>query len=104
VAEGYLVTALNVVFVAVILYTVYWLARNRSDLAHVVQTWGVVSLVYVVLIYGGVFPWYMVSLLTIPLIGPDSRANRVLLLTTVAVGFLFMMFYGIPVPVPTVAP
>ena len=102
-AEGYLVPALNAVFVVIILYAVYRLARDRSDLAHVVQTWGVVSLIYIVLIYGGVFPWYMVSVLTIPLIGPDSRVNRLLLLATVAVGFIFMLFYAIPVPVPMVA-
>ena len=56
------------------------------------QAWGVVSLIYVVLIYGGVFPWYLVSVLAIPLVGPDTRVSRLLLLTTMAVGLMFMLW------------
>jgi hypothetical protein len=92
-AEAYLVSTLNLLFALVLAVAVARLIAARSDWPGVIETWGVLSFVYIFFIYGGAYAWYVVSPLTIAVVGQDNRTNRLLLLASACLGIVFMLVY-----------
>jgi hypothetical protein len=93
--------ALNSVFLLIFVVVVVRLLKNRASWPQVVNAWGILSFVYIVFVFGGGFPWYMVSLLPIFLVGSDRKSNRLLFFTCASIGF-FLMLLGYAVLRPIV--
>jgi hypothetical protein len=98
-ARPYLSLVLNIAFLFIVCLVIRLLIKEKWDWPQVVSAWGALSFVYIVVIYGGGAPWYLVSLLAIPLISPDSASNRLLFLLCASVG-IFLTLFGYTVLVP----
>jgi hypothetical protein len=86
----YTTIALNGLFVILLMYLVVGLASTRATLADVWGRFGLATLIYTYLIYGGSFPWYLVCPLTALALGPPTHAMLYVRLLTIGLGFGFM--------------
>lgn len=93
-AETYLVWGLNIAFVGLVVFAVRSVAVNRSGWPRMLELWGIISLTYIVLIFGASFPWYLVSTLTIAFVGASTRMNGFLAASSTGVGIALMLMYA----------
>lgn len=92
--------ALNAVFVLLLAVAVVRLIRERSDWPQAIASWGVMTFIYLFLVFGGGFAWYTVAPLMIAVVGQQNRSNRLLLLASAAAGVVLMLFYASPIVAP----
>lgn len=98
-AETYLVWVLNLGFLVLALSVAGAVARERADWARVATLWGVVSLVYIFVVFGATFPWYLVSPLAIAFVGGSTRLNNRLLACCVGLSIALMLLYTVMIRV-----
>ena len=92
--------ALNALFALLLAVAAVRLIRAQGDWPQATESWGVMTFVYLFLVFGGGFAWYTVAPLMIAVVGQQNRANRFLLLACAAVGVVLMLFYASPIAMP----
>ncbi len=98
-AEVYVVWGLHLGFVALVLLRVKALATPQASWSQVLEAWGVTSLVYVMIVYGWNFPWYLIPTLTTTCVGPPTRTTGWLLAWSSGLGIGFSLLYTVLVRV-----
>ena len=95
VAETLVIVGLHLAFVVLLL----WLARRtlveRPDWPRVIELWGIVSLVYMGLVYGWNLPWFLISALATTCIALRSLASFRLLAVAHALAVCWMLPYAL---------
>lgn len=70
----------------------------RSIWGPVLNAWGVASLVYVAVIYGWFFPWYLMMPMTLVFASPLTRTTHRLAAACNGLGIAWMLLYGALMP------
>jgi hypothetical protein len=91
---------LNAIFVLLLVIAVIRLMREKGDWPQATEAWGVLTFVYLFLVFGGGFAWYAVAPLMIAVVGRQNRTNRLLLLACAVAGVVLMLFYATPIAAP----
>jgi hypothetical protein len=81
-------------FAALLVLLARRVAVQRAGVSEVASAFGLVSLVYPYVVFGGSFPWYLVSPLAIALLGPQRRADLRLLVICIGLGIGLMLGYA----------
>lgn len=96
-ASRYLALILNCGFAGFLLAAVWTVYARRLEWGRAIELWGALSLVYVVIVYGGTYPWYVVPLMAMGSIGPPQWTRNAVLTSAAVLGAVLMAFYGIPI-------
>jgi len=95
---AYVNLALNGAFALFVLFLLPGLLTAKATLADVMGRFGLATLVYSFLIYGGSFPWYLVCPLVALAVAPPTRATRYLRLLAIGLGIGFMLQVTVLIP------
>lgn len=95
--DAYVVWGLNFVFALLVLAFVIVAVRSKTCWARVLELWGIATVVYVVLIYAGAFPWYLVSPIAIGCTSAWRQIGHRLFLWSCTVGVVMMLLYTMPI-------
>jgi len=95
---SYVNLILNILFVFFVVLLVPGLVTKEAGLADVMGTFGLATLVYSFLIYGGSFPWYLVCPLVALAVAPPVQATVYLRLLAIGLGIGFMMHVTVLIP------
>ena len=100
--EPYIVLGLHLAFTLLIALLVWsLLAKRATESARptwvpVLNRWSVASLVYMTLVYGWNFPWFLIPPMVTTTVDPsDSMSNR-LSAACAGLGILWMLLYCLP--------
>jgi hypothetical protein len=91
--QQYASLALNAAFGVFVLLLLPGLASPKATWADVLGRFGMATLIYTLLIYGGSFPWYLVCPLSVLALAPPTRTTLYTRLITVGLGVGLMLFY-----------
>jgi hypothetical protein len=80
-------------FGALLLLLARGVVNPEAGWSQVFGRFSVASFIYVYLIFGGSFPWYLIAPLTASLLGPATPANRSMLAVCFGLGLGFMLGY-----------
>jgi hypothetical protein len=80
--------------VAILAAIVVW----RSHPSRVLEMSAAVSLAFVIFVFPWLFPWYLVPALTMLAVGPPTRTNRALLVSTTLLAAILMVRWAVLVP------
>ena len=97
-AEAILTAAGQTCFAVVLLTSAVLAGIRRWSWDRVVGTWGLLALGYTVLVYGGMYPWYLIPPLAIAYVVRPSRIRWWLLGSSTALAVVFTLVYGLPLP------
>jgi len=95
--DAYVVWGLNAVFGLLVLAFVRTVAHQGVGWLRVLELWGLATLTYVVLIYAGAFPWYLVSPIAIASTVSWTAVGRRLALWSCGIGMAMMLLYAMPI-------
>ena len=94
--ESYITPALQLGFAVLVLIGAWVVSARKVGWSRLVNVWGLISLIFILVIYGGMYPWYLVPVLTIGSLGPPSRTNDWLMAITTGVAIALMALYAQP--------
>lgn len=97
-AEMYLGLGLYAILALLLLLMARAVILQKPDWPQVLERWGIASLVYLVLVYGGNLPWYLISPLTTTFVGPHTRTNLRLNAIVIGLGIIWMLAYARLIP------
>jgi hypothetical protein len=94
--ETALFWALHFGFALLLIFLLQRFVAAQGGWPQMLEMSALAGVVYVVLVYGGSFPWYLISPLTIMSIAPSGKLTRRLLAGTLGLAIGSMLLYAMP--------
>ncbi len=98
VTRQYTSWGLQAAFLALLIVAMWRVFKGRREWVQVISLWGATSAVYVMVVYGGTYPWYLVPLLTMSFLAVPSPLGRRLTVWSIGLALGLMLLYALPIP------